>query len=158
MNQNPRAGITILEVLVVVAIIGILTTIGATGLRAPSTRLAANDYQALLQTARTEAVKRNRAVAVVWEPAEDAMLVRVAGTSRVIDCTPGAQVIRRLDVAQYRGVSVESREAANVVWLPSGQLRRCDGSLTGSTTSFQGGSGGHLVNVSAAGQIEVTAQ
>ena len=129
MKKKSSAGITILEVLVVVAIIGILATVGAFGLRTPSTRLAANDYQALLQTARTEAIKRNRAVSVVWDASEGAMLAGAAATSGVIDCSPGAEVIQRLDLKQYPGITVHHDEQANVVWLPSGQLRRCGGNV-----------------------------
>ena len=65
--HTARAGFTVIEMMLVVAIIGILLAVGFVQLRAPSTRLFANDLKAQLQQAKFEAVKRNAPVAVAWD-------------------------------------------------------------------------------------------
>ena len=154
-----RAGFTLLELLVILAIIGILASIGAMAFRAPSSRLAANDYKALLQEARLEAIKRNRAVAVVWSEAENALIVRATVASGAVSCDSGTLEVRRMSLRDYRNVTLTTdMQNGAVVWLPNGRSRQCSGSLAASTTTFSADGRSFSILLSSAGEIRQVAQ
>jgi Tfp pilus assembly protein FimT len=156
MPNDPRDGFTVVELLIIIAVAGILLAIAAFSLRAPAAREAANNFQALLQKSRMEAIKRNRAVAVVWDKNQEAMVVRVTKASNAISCSAGTKEIEQLEVA--KDVSVETNMPDNgMVWLPNGRAQKCGGGLTASKTTFTSHSHKYDVNVSRAGQVEVEA-
>ncbi len=74
----------------VVAIIGILAAIGIAAFRPPSARLAAQDFQALLQEARMEAIKRNRPVTIALDADAGQVLVLAAEQTTNISCAGSA--------------------------------------------------------------------
>lgn len=151
-------GITLIEMLVVLAVVGILVAIAAASLRVSNERQAANSFQALMQQARTEAIKRNRPVVVSWDASGNVMLASVAPTMVVPGCGDVDLVeIDRIDVREYRRVTVTTTMPGNgVVWLPNGRHVACvsQGALS-SVTTFTGASGSRAVEVSIGGSVRV---
>lgn len=66
MNLRDRGGITILELLIVVAILGILMAVGFVVFKPNHAQLAAQEFQAMMRQARFEAVRLTRPVEVTW--------------------------------------------------------------------------------------------
>lgn len=147
------------ELLIALAVLGILMTIAALTLRAPSPRLAANNYKATLQEARMEAVKRNRAVIVAWDADEQAVVVKAITDPGKAGCDAAAVELSRLDLSQYRGVTFTTdMPSGSLVWLPNGRSRQCNGALTSTTTTFAGKQASFAVQVSSIGNVEVAAK
>lgn len=61
-------GLTLLELLVMVAILGLLLPMALRSTEAHRHRTAVTETRAFLQHARTEAIRRGNMVAVVWSP------------------------------------------------------------------------------------------
>lgn len=66
MNLRHQSGITILELLIVVAILGILTAVGVVMFKPNHAKLAAQEFQAMMRQARFEAVRLTRPIEVTW--------------------------------------------------------------------------------------------
>ena len=150
-------GFSVVELLVVIAVLGVLLGIGLAVLRPNSERLAANSFRALLQEARTEAISRNRPVAVTWDADQAAMIVRVAPSPALPACDGSLQALDRLEFGEYRGVAVTTdMSGGGLVWLPNGRHRSCDpsGSLD-SVTTFASPRGAVTVRVSTGGSVVV---
>jgi prepilin-type N-terminal cleavage/methylation domain-containing protein len=130
-----RLGVSLIEVIVAIGIIGILASIGIARINAPDARLFANDVKAMLEQARYEAVRRHTPVAVVWSGIDFEIRpqpVPVSPTSAPLfdttTCTSAATPLRSHDARDYRSVSVSGGlVTTGVVWLPSGLVRSCDG-------------------------------
>jgi prepilin-type N-terminal cleavage/methylation domain-containing protein len=153
------SGFTIVELLVTLAVIGILAAIGVSRIDAPNARLFANDLKALLEQARYDAVRRNTPVAVVVSGG--AFVTRVSATTPVSAtfdttiCTAGSAV-RTKTTTDYRGITLTGGlTSAGIVWLPSGLVRTCVGAdLTGLVSTVVGdGRRTVTVTVSPAGGV-----
>ena len=149
------SGFTLIELIIVLAIIGILAAIGIGSVRPPEARLLANDYRAMVQQARFEAIKRNLPVAVVLNGQEYITLVK---NDAAINCTTtnSAQLrVKRAD--EYRNVQISNVTGTGngIVWLPTGLARNCSNTLpTGAgTATFSSGSSSVSVNISQAGRV-----
>jgi prepilin-type N-terminal cleavage/methylation domain-containing protein len=153
-----RAGFTLVELLIAIAIIAILSALGASRIFAPDARLFANDLRGTLEQARYEAVRRHAPVAVTWNGA--AFLTRAQATTSVtaLDttiCTTGT-VIRTKAIADYRGISVTGGLTTNgIVWMPSGLVRTCTGADVTAVVATVVGDGRSTltVNVFPAGAV-----
>jgi prepilin-type N-terminal cleavage/methylation domain-containing protein len=159
-NSSYRVrGFTLLEILVVVAILGVLMTMAAVGLRPPAAKLAARDYQALIQNARHQAIRSNRPVVVALDAASGTVTVSVATVSNNVTCTGSLTVAETFELENYRGVSLTTDlSSSKMQWLPNGRPQGCGGALTASTTSFADARSQYDVHVSVAGQVELEAQ
>lgn len=124
-GSERQAGISVLEVMVTLAVLGILLTIGATNLRTPGPQLFANDLRALVQQARHEAVKRNEPTAVLWDAGAARFVMRLAANTSA-PCDGGTELAQRR-LAEYPRLSITTtfRNGEGVVWLPSGHARSC---------------------------------
>jgi prepilin-type N-terminal cleavage/methylation domain-containing protein len=162
-NLRSSTGFTLVEFLIVLAIIAILAGLGVARINAPDARLFANDLRAALEQARYEAVRRHTPIAFSWDAAGFATR-EPTGTlntvTKVFDttiCTSGTP-LRIKGLTDYRGITVTGGlESAGVVWLPSGLIRACDGSDLPATTTTTIGDGRstYRVILSGAGAVEV---
>jgi prepilin-type N-terminal cleavage/methylation domain-containing protein len=164
-RRRSTRGVTLIEFLVVIAIIGVLAGIGFVRLQPPSVRLMANDYRAMLQQARFEAIKRNRPVMVVWDAGQGQFISRVKDTSEEADCNVASSTqlrVKRVD--EYPNVQVSSvtGTGTGIVWLPSGMARNCDATsanpldVSGTVTFSKVGGGTSIpVSISPSGRVRI---
>ena len=131
-RDGPRLGLTLVELLVVLALLGVLLSLGAFLVPPPSAAVFARDAQSLYQQARLEAVKRNRPVAVVWDADAGRLEARVdsASTTVAAACT-GDTVVRWLAPGEYGRLTITADFAHDgAVWLPSTLMRGCAGAAS----------------------------
>lgn len=123
-STSTRRGLSLIEIIIGLAIIGILTGIGAVAFAPPGGRAYANDVRAIFQQARFEAVKRNVPVAVVWDAGSDEFRSVLGSIGTPCDQTT---VLTRASPREYARVTVASNfaDGDGIVWLPSGQARSC---------------------------------
>lgn len=164
-----RAGFTLLELLIVIAIMGIFMALGVPMLRPPSSYLFANDVKAMIQQARFEAIKRNTPVAVAWNDNDKAYTTRFDQSNTTFTafstlCTAPAtsggsvRVINTKRASDYRSVSVSTSTTLNgVVWLPTGLAKSCTGNgLSNTTITINDGRKPYYVVISSAGRIRTS--
>lgn len=115
VRANDSAGFTIIELLIVVAIVGVLATLGAPNLRdlvvSQRVKTAASDLHLSLILARSEAIKRNATVQVVP--------VNTANWSLGWSVAAGSDVLSRQDA--YSNVTFTG-PAANVAYVGTGRI------------------------------------
>lgn len=121
-------GFTLVEILVGLAILGILMSLGFSQLKPPAARMLAGSVKTTIQQARFEAIKRNRAVAVVFY--DNRIETRVNRNSQDKSCDNAAtELLRKLDINAYGPAKVSQKNSdappVSLYWLPSGQVRRC---------------------------------
>lgn len=150
-----RAGVSVLEIIMVVAVLGILLAIGPVMLRTPGPQLFANDLRAMVQQARHEAVKRNQPVAVLWDAPGRRFVTSVPdGTPW---CDLGVQLAERR-LSEYPRLTIETTfvDGEGVVWLPSGHARSCElRSFERAIAIIRDGSMTRTVIVTLTGRVEI---
>lgn len=150
-----RRGFSLVELLVALAVLGILVGMGVVLFRAPSTRVFTNDVRALVQRSRYEAVKRDRPVAIVFDTANQVIESRIATGTSVSDTCSGSQALTTVDAATYRGISFSTTiPTASLVWLPNGRPVNCSGDpdVAGAIT-IDGGRNAVSLQVSVGGRV-----
>lgn len=120
------SGITLVETIIVLAIISILVGIGASQMNGPGARTYSNDLRAAIQQARFEAIKRNVPIAVIWVE-ESSEFQTVQGDPDDPCVAGGEDVLVRTGFSEYRRVTVNPGfgDGEGLVWLPSGHARSC---------------------------------
>lgn len=149
-----------IEIIMVVAVLGILLAIAIPNLRPPSVQLAANATQAFAQQARFEAIKRNEAVVVRIDASGTTLVMHTAAAGA--GCNPGTE-IRNLplaDFARVQGTSATSGFPFVFRWLPTGQPQSCAPGggplpLSGLSLALSDGGRRALVSVSTGGEVSV---
>lgn len=156
MTATARAGTSILELIIIVAVLGILLAVGFVQLRPPAARAFGNDVKSQVEQARFEAVKRNQPVAVQFADGRLFTSLDTSDLRVVASCSPDATVIVQRFAGSYGNVTVTPDSSWGVVWLPSGQGRTCDGSpAIGSTLRIDDGRTVTRVTVSDGGRVSV---
>lgn len=145
----PARGFTLLEMLLVLALLGVVSVAGAQVLRPSSAQRAARAYLHTLQGVRIDAIA-GRPGAVRWNPSEGAFVVR-----RGAD--PCAAPVRTR-LAPPDRVAVTRWLRAGVVWRPDGTGRACDGGgVYGGRVRFEDRRGGWDVVVASTGRVRLEA-
>ena len=151
----PR-GWSILEMLVVLAILALLFALGVALLRPPPSRHAAVRLAGALTTARLRALAGGAPTALVVA-ADGASWERRVGTpwsDATATCRDGS-VDERLDLTPtFPGVTIASGSEAGIVWFPTGWGRTCDGgAVFNRRIVLSGPRARHAVVVSSAGRV-----
>jgi|GEM_PF-2720725 len=181
--SSKQAGFTVLEIVVVIVVIGILAVVSSGFLVQTRPDAFANSVSSSIQNARFEAIKRNRAVAFVWNDNAKQFVVRVknatasAASSQSCGNETGDVTLRTINQSDYRGVRVtnvtflqDTSAAATAggatlygfVWQPHGLPKRCNAtSLLTETRSFGFGRTGsatvaNTVTLNPAGMVSGT--
>lgn len=138
---GPSSGITLIELLVTLAVVAILLTLGVGGFRTlvANARMtnAANSLIGHLQFARSEAVKRHQRIKVC--PSTDGVTCLNANPSLwhsgyiVVSLDDAGNIIqpilRRVDPDEMRGVTVSSGGRRSFVYLGDGSAQGSAGTL-----------------------------
>jgi len=119
----PSDGMTVIEVVITLAILSILMTMGVMNFRPPAERLAANAVQSFIQQGRFDAIKTNRPVVISFDSQAGEFAMARMADSTTTGCASAGAPTRRLNLAEYRGVA--SQDTFSVLWLPTGQPRAC---------------------------------
>jgi type IV fimbrial biogenesis protein FimT len=153
------AGFTLIEMVLTLAILGILMGIGAMSLRPPSVRTASNSVQSFVQQARFESIKTNRPVVVGI--GGDGLTLTAARTTgaNVVSCAAAGAAYRTLELNEYRGVTASST-GLPLVWLPTGLPRACPAgaaplAVSGVDVLLTGTDSTATVHVGAGGEVAV---
>lgn len=155
--RGSAGGFTLTEILVVLAVVAVIGAGIVSAIRTPGVRAAANSFQALLQQARLESVKRNRPVAVVYDGAGRFDALAYTGSGLATCAAATTTPVAALDLSDYRATSASSTMIGNgIIWLPSGLARDCTtGAAVASETTFSDGSTSLVVDVSNGGRVEI---
>jgi prepilin-type N-terminal cleavage/methylation domain-containing protein len=162
-------GFTLIEMLIVIAILGILMALGVARIRPPEARLFANSLKAQVVQAKIEAIKRNRPVSVLWNSTARSFttLVMTNEDSTALPCsttsTTGMTTLTTQRVSEYprvqaTNVFTSSVTASAVVWYPNGLPRFCNGSslpTTNSSIRLSDQRQTLYVRIAPAGRVEV---
>lgn len=151
------AGFTLLEVVVALAVMGLLATGGARLLRPHAALRAAEAARAFLLWARLEAIWTGHAVAVV--PSPRAGLDARSGDAGDVASACEGPALKRLQLRRFGSVRVTEPLRAGIVWLPSGGARSCEGGgvISGSMLLADRGRRAAVV-VSSLGRVRVEAE
>jgi prepilin-type N-terminal cleavage/methylation domain-containing protein len=165
-RPRSQAAFTLVELLVVLAVVGVVGGLGVTRLVRPRPDILAANLQAAMQRARVEAVQRNRPVALVYDTTTQVFTTRVKGTATATGCaaatgdsdavTTGAADTPRLSVTSTMPADASAASLSGVLWQPSGLPTRCNGTtFTGGTFTIAPTTGGTavLVTVNANGRV-----
>lgn len=165
--KKVQVGFTLLELLIVIAIMGILLALGVPMLRPPSSYLFANDLKAMIQQGRYEAIKRNTPVAVVWNGANKSYMTRfdenntTFSSFETLCMSEGANIktINTKRASDYRSVSVSTNFAQDgIVWLPTGLAKSCNGgAIDNGTVTINDGRKPYYVIISRASRVRASA-
>ncbi|MFA5550805.1 MAG: GspH/FimT family protein [Trueperaceae bacterium] len=139
-----RSGLTIVELLVLLAVLSVLLSVAWAAARPDNTHRAAQAVRAAILWARANAIWRGVSVAVTDLGTGAGFEVRAA-TTGAAPCSGGAQLLQ-MRVAEHPGVSVLAGLPRGLVWLPDGSGRSCDGGgVISATIRLRGAR--HAVNV-----------
>ncbi len=146
-------GLTLLEMLLVLALVAVAAGAVALALRPAAELRAAQALRGLLIAARHEALLRGASVAVVGSTLG---FVATAQAGDGAECAGGVD-LAGLRLAEHPGVRVVSAwPTGGVVWLPSGSGRTCaGGGVISSTVVLEGVRGSAAVIVSSLGRVRV---
>ncbi len=152
--MQKQKGFTLIEMLVTLAILGIALATGIAFVKMPSPRLYANDLKAMIQQARFESIKRNVAVAVVWDSVAQAFTVRVnTGNDQLCSAST---VIKTQPLSEYRNLTLATTMTGNgIIWLPTGQVKSCTNSFADSVTTLSDSRSTLRVVLSRAGKVSI---
>jgi Tfp pilus assembly protein FimT len=139
-----KAGLSLVEVLVTLGVLGILLGFGFTLLTPPESRLFTEELKSFLEQSRFEAVKRQYPIAVVWDANTKIFTASVYPSDTTVGCTSSTGAIMvalsSLELAKFPRLSLSKNDLqTGVVWLPNGFLKTCSGTDFSLTLTPFGG-------------------
>lgn len=153
-----RSGLTLVELLVLLAVLGVLLSVAWSVVRPDNAQQAAQSVRTAILWARANAIWRGVSVAVT-DLADGAGLVLSVGHAADSSCSGGTE-LARVRMSEHAGVSLLAGLPRGLVWLPDGSGRSCDGGgVISATLRLQGARRAVNVIVSSLGRVRLeTAQ
>ena len=149
-----RAGFSLIETLVLLAVLGALLAVAAAYARPDDSRRAAESLRSAVLWGRANAIWRGVSVAVTEAPAGGGFVVRAAATPAA-PCGEGTE-LASVRLSQHPGVRLEAGLPRGLVWLADGSGRSCDGGgVISATVRFVGPRRAHHVVVSSLGRVRI---
>jgi len=151
--HHAESGVTLLELLIAVGVLGILAAIGATLVRTPDAALYARDAGQILREARFSSMSRGLPVLVDWSANEDRLLARVDDDG---DCdASGGALVATAPRSEHPRAQVDVTDFVPVLWRPNGIPAFCGAGAGDAELAVTGGGTRATVALSAAGEVEV---
>lgn len=148
------SGVTLIEIVIVLAVLGVLLTVAYAFARPSTTERAAQAVRSAVLWARANAMWRGVSVAVTQTP--DGFVIRAADDTGLI-CSQGPQLVS-VTMSEHPGVSVVSGLPRGLVWLADGSGRTCDGGgVISATVVLSDARRTYNVVVSSLGRVRVEA-
>lgn len=149
-----RGGLALVELLVVLAVLAILTSVSLAFARPSLATGAARAVRTAVLWARTEAMWRGEPVSVTELPGGAGIVVSTAADPAA-PCA-GGTTLARVALTDFPGVRLAAGIPRGLVWLPSGSGRTCSGGGVISTTmSFADARTTVSVVISALGRVRL---
>ena len=153
-SWTKTTGFSLIEVLVVIAIVGFLVTLIVQQAKPPFVTVFANDLAAVIQQSRYEAVQRNTGVAVV-HVANQGFEVRTIPGNNASCVATNYQVLRSLKFAGRGSVNVTMNKSG-IIWLPNGLILACDGTQPFVNINVFDNSGKtRVLTINSIGRVEI---
>lgn len=148
---------TLVELLLVLALLGVLASIAYAFARPSHVARAAGALRSAILFARTEAMWRGVPVSVTELPGGAGLAVRLAA-SAAAPCGGGSELLRA-PLADHPGVRMAAGLPRGLVWLPSGSGRSCSGGgVISATIELADGRSAMAVVVSSLGRVRLEAR
>ena len=151
-----RSGLTLVELLVLLAVLGVLLSVAWAAARPDNAQRAAQAVRAAILWGRANAIWRGVSVTITDLGDGAGLVLRVADAAGP-PCSGGSE-LTRVRMSEHAGVSLLAGLPRGLVWLPDGSGRSCDGGgVISATLRLQGARRAVNVVVSSLGRVRLEA-
>lgn len=145
MDKRRRSGLTVLELLITLAILGILMGVGYIAMRPNHALITAQEMQAMMRTARFEAVRLTRPIEVVWEEVDGVWTIQAyvleprdgnnnfditkqpkCEKDRVVGSEVFKEFSNKSSFSAAKSVNEIDSDKGTIYWLPNGTAWLCN--------------------------------
>lgn len=149
-----RSGLTLVELLVLLAVLGVLLSVAWAAARPDNAQRGAQAVRAAILWGRANAIWRGVSVAIT-DLGEGAGLVLRVADAAGSPCAGGWE-LARVRMSEHAGVNLLAGLPRGLVWLPDGSGRSCDGGgVISATLRLQGARRAVNVVVSSLGRVRL---
>ncbi len=153
VRRRATSGVSLIEVIIVVAIVGVLTSLAAFSVRPSTAQTYANTIHSFIMKARFDAVRLNQPVHVSWNAVAGTFEARLGSANAW--CAPNGEVLAQMEPLRIDRLDV-TVIGDTLVWIPSGQVRTCNGGFVAPVVAtIRDRAHVRLVEIGAGGLVEV---
>lgn len=141
-----------IEMLVVLAFLGILSSVLAASLRTPDATLFARAASETIGEARFLAIAQSTSIAITFDASTNAVQLREAGAS---GCTTGDEILRTVDADDYRNLTVDASDFPTFLWRANGLPLFCEADADGVVLGVDDGRTERELAIDLAGTVDL---